>query len=277
MTDSATVKLHIRELGGSGPTAVLLHGLFGSGDNLAGLGAALTEGHRVLLVDLRNHGRSEWGDNMTLSAMAADVVAMLDRLDVQSLVLVGHSLGGKVAMQVALQYPDRVAALVVVDIAPVRYAPSHEPVFKGLAAVDLDQVSRRADADQMLSRYVAEPMVRGFLLKSLTTEAPEQTGSSNRQSDARSSRFRWRFNWHALQNGYAELSAAPDDGRFKGPVLVIQGGDSGYVRAEHQAAIQQLFPAAEMRTIAGAGHWLHAEKPVEFNGLVRRWLSRLDC
>ena len=279
MTDPTVVDLHVRELGDQGPAAVLLHGLFGSGDNLAGLGAALAEHYRVLLVDLRNHGRSGWSETMTLEAMAADVAALLKNRDLAPAVVVGHSLGGKVAMQLALQAPRLVDALVIADIAPVRYPPHHQQIFAGLGAVKLDRIESRADADKMLAGHVAEPTVRGFLLKSLTAEgrqAPRARAAEDQEQDQEQGRFHWRFHWRALERGYTDLSAVPEGQPFDKPALFIKGERSDYILPEYETAIRERFPRAVLQSIDGTGHWLHAEQPARFNDLVRDFLAQRD-
>lgn len=265
--------LHVRERGESGPAVVALHGLFGSGDNLAGLAAELADEYRVLLPDLRNHGRSPWSETTTLAAMAGDIKALLDREQLEQAVLVGHSLGGKVAMELALQAPERVSALIVADIAPVAYPPHHQTIFEGLAAVEQAAVRWRTDADSVLAQHVEDPMVRGFLLKSLAAEIGPATseGGAVQPGDRV---FHWRFNWHVLQRDYEELGAAPEGAPFPGPALFIKGEQSNYILPEHETEIRKRFPHFEFRMIAGTGHWLHAEKPVIFNRLVRDFMQR---
>jgi len=260
MTDG--VELHVQQRGTTGPLVVALHGLFGDGDNLAGLAAELADDHRVLLPDLRNHGRSPWREGMALSALAGDVLALLDRLEEPRAWLVGHSLGGKVAMALALNQPERVAGLVVGDIAPVAYPPHHQAVFAGLSAVAAAEVGSRAEADALLARHVEDPRVRGFLLKSLT-----------RVEGKTPVRFAWRFNWSVLQSDYEALSAAPAGRAYEGPALFLKGEQSTYILPEHEAVTRRLFPSFAFRMIAGTGHWLHAEKPQQFNRLVRNFLQ----
>jgi esterase len=250
--------LHHQLLGDSGPWVLLLHGLFGSGDNLATLGRALAAEHRVALVDLRNHGRSPHGDSMALSALAADVAALQEQLGTGPCALMGHSLGGKVVMQLALTAAERVTRLVVGDIAPVRYPPHHQTVFEALAAVDLEVVRSRGDADRAMSQHLPDPNLRLFLLKSLQKEGEG---------------YHWRFNLAALRNQYEAICDAPAGQPWPGPALFIKGGDSDYITAAAEPAIAALFPNFQFRAIAGAGHWLHGDRPVAFNRLVSRFLA----
>lgn len=256
------LQLHYRELGQSAssslPPVILLHGMFGDGNNLGLVARHLEPTRRVLLVDLPNHGQSPHRDGMKLRWMAGDVVALLDRLGIGQADMLGHSLGGKVAMQVAMLHPERVRRLVVADIAPVRYPPKQRHVMDALLAVDLSQVQRRGDADAQLQRHLDEAGVRQFLLKSLYREGDT---------------FRWRFNLPALAASYEEISDAPEGTPFEGPTLFVKGERSDYITADHSEAMQELFPALQFKTIAGAGHWLHAEKPVAFNKLVERFLA----
>lgn len=255
----AALPLHYSEQGSGAATVVLLHGLFGSGDNLGALARALAPDYRVLSVDLRNHGRSPHSATMTLAELAGDVLALLDALAVDRAHVVGHSLGGKVAMQLALNAPARVERLVCADIAPVRYAPHHQGIFAGLQAVDLATLSQRGDADAVLARYVDELPVRQFLLKSLYRD------------DAG---FHWRFDLESLIANYEEVLAAPAGKPFAGPVLFIKGGDSDYLLPEHAVEVKALFPNFRVKVIEGTGHWLHGEKPVVFNKLVKVFLDR---
>ncbi|MBV7413496.1 alpha/beta fold hydrolase [Aeromonas sp. sif2433] len=251
--------MHFKEQG-QGPAVVLIHGLFGSLDNLGLLARPLSEHFRVISVDLRNHGASFHSDEMSYLQQAADVIALLDHLALDQVAIVGHSMGGKVAMQVAKQAPARVGRLVVADIAPVAYPHArHQNVFAGLNATLANPPQSRAEAEALLARYVEIPGVRQFLLKSF---AKGESG------------WGWRFNVPALERNYANIMGWPDDQtRFEGPTLFIKGGDSDYVQPQYTETVMAQFPAAKTRVIAGTGHWLHAEKPVLFNKLVVDFLS----
>jgi esterase len=257
MPTEAALPLHYTRQGAEGEWVVLLHGLFGSGDNLGALAKLLAADFRVVQVDLRNHGRSPHSSMMNLMAMAADIAALLDDLGIDSCHLLGHSLGGKVAMQLALSQPQRVRRLVIADIAPVAYAPHHQDIFAGLQAIDLAGLQQRGDADGPLSQFVSELQVRQFLLKSLYRD---EAG------------FHWRFNLPVLLASYQELLAAPSGAPFSGPTLFIKGELSDYILAEHETIIRTLFPNFTFKMIAGTGHWLHGEKPVIFNKLVQQFL-----
>jgi esterase len=250
--------LHCTVLGAEGDWVLLMHGLFGSGDNLGTLGKTLAATHRVALVDLRNHGRSPHRAAMDLPLLAADVAALQDRLGIASCALVGHSLGGKVAMELALNAPERVSALVVADIAPVAYAPQHDAIFAALRAIEPAALDSRRAADAQLAQFVPEEPVRQFLLKSLYRD------------DAG---FHWRFNVPALLARSAQLGAAPGGRPYAGPTLFIKGELSRYIEPEYRAAMRAAFPRHRLETIAGAGHWLHGEKPALFNALVQNFLA----
>lgn len=249
--------LHYTLHGDAGQPVVLLHGLFGSGDNLGALARDLAADCRVISADLRNHGRSPHAASMSLAEMAADVAVLLDALGIEAADIVGHSLGGKVAMQLALNEPARVRRLVSADIAPVRYEPHHHGIFAGLQAVDLTTLRQRGEADAVLARFVEEMPVRQFLLKSLYRD------------DAG---FHWRFNLPALVDNYEQVLAAPVGQPFAGPVLFIKGGRSDYLLPEHEPVARALFPHFKVKVIEGTGHWLHGEKPAVFNKLVRDFL-----
>ncbi|MGP9801080.1 alpha/beta fold hydrolase [Rheinheimera sp. NSM] len=237
---------------------VLIHGLFGSYENLGVIERSLSEQYRVLNIDVRNHGRSGHSADMNYQLMAEDLAQTLDQLNIPVAVLLGHSMGGKLAMAFALQYPQRVSKLILADIAPVAYPPRHNSIFAGLTAVDLAGISSRADADKQLAQHISEPGVRQFLLKSLVKEDDS---------------FHWRFNLAALQANYTALVDAPlTEGCYDGPTLFIKGGDSDYILPEHKARIMQLFPQAQAKIIQGTGHWLHAEKPAAFTKLVQDFL-----
>ncbi|WP_043852048.1 MULTISPECIES: alpha/beta fold hydrolase [Aeromonas] len=245
---------------GQGPAVILIHGLFGSLDNLGLLARALGEHYRVISVDLRNHGVSFRSDDMSYPAQAADILALMDHLGLDQAAIVGHSMGGKVGMQLAKLAPARVSRLVVADMAPVAYPHSrHQNVFAGLNATLATLPQSRSDAERILAEHIEIAGVRQFLLKSF---AKGDDG------------WQWRFNVPALEENYANIMGWPEDERrFEGPVLFIKGGDSDYMQPQYSEAALAQFPAAKVRVIAGTGHWLHAEKPMLFNKLVVDFLS----
>jgi esterase len=246
---------------GSGPPVVLLHGLFGSGRNWVGIANALAGRFEVVLPDLRNHGASPWDDDCSYPAQAADVLALLDSLGLERVRLVGHSMGGKAAIVLALTAPERVGRLVVADVAPVAYPPVLGTYVQAMRAVDLDLVTRRAEADAALAPAVPEAGIRAFLLQNL---------------EQRDGRFAWRLNLEALGPGIATISGFPELAGaepYRGPTRLIRGGRSTYVLPEHGPAIERLLPGAEIVTVEGAGHWLHAERPQAFLELLRPGLE----
>ncbi|MBA4501460.1 alpha/beta fold hydrolase [Marinobacterium marinum] len=245
---------------GQGEPLVILHGLFGTLENWGAQIKTLSERFDVVAADLRNHGRSPHAEIMSYKAMSEDLLTLLDHLQLERINLMGHSMGGKAAMQFALDHPERVKRLIVVDIAPVRYAPNHNDVIKGLNRIDLAELKSRTQADQTLSEYVDSAATRAFLLKNLYRDEHK--------------RFAWRMNLPVLEREYANISASPEGAPYTGPVLFIKGGDSNYLLAEHQQPIQQLFPQASFKIIAGAGHLPHVEKAASFTRLVDQFLEQ---
>jgi esterase len=245
---------------GQGKAVILLHGLFGSGGNLGALARSLLKEFTVFSPDLPNHGRSDWSVNPDLPGMADSLCRWMDEEGLSRAHLVGHSLGGKVAMLLALQYPGRVESLVVADIAPVNYTAHHEGVFAALAAVANGQCTSREEAARMMASHLPEDAVIQFLLTSLQRDAQGLYG--------------WRFDLEGIRAAYPALLAAPqEDQPYPGPVLFIKGGDSDYIQAQHWPAITAFFPAATIKVMPDCGHWLHAEKPQVFNGIVGRFLA----
>lgn len=244
---------------GKGPPLILLHGLFGAGDNLGGVRRRLQHRFHVHSLDLRNHGQSPHADSMSYPEMAADVAAWMADNGLASAAMLGHSMGGKVAMELALSAPERVDRLIVADIAPVAYAPHHEGILEGMQALDTESLASRKEADQALSEFIDDGRVRQFLLTNLV---PAKTG------------FRWRLNVPALIASYSRIMDAPTAGDpFMKPVLFIKGGDSDYIDKTCQEPTEKRFPRAQLRVVPGAGHWLHAEKPDLFARLCERFLS----
>jgi len=256
-----TLELAYDGFGDAGPPVVILHGLLGSARNWTGIAKQLAETHRVFALDLRNHGRSPWAGTMSFDDMAGDVAAFIGAHDLGAAQVIGHSLGGKAAMRLALMRADLVERLLVVDVAPVAYGHSFAPFVEAMQAVDLSAVERRADAEVQLEGAVGDAAIRSFLLQNLV-----KTDSG----------CVWRVNLEALGANMPELLGFPRTAAgvtYRGSALFLAGGRSPYVAAEHRPLIAQLFPAAEHAVIDGAGHWVHAERPAEFLEQARRFLS----
>jgi pimeloyl-ACP methyl ester carboxylesterase len=259
--------IHATEVGDSGPRVVFLHGLFGQGRNFTQAAKALAPDLRSVLVDLPNHGRSAWTDEADY-VVVAEVVATWLRAayDGEPVHLVGHSMGGKVAMVLALSHPDLVDRLVVVDISP---APSDgagefEHLLGALGGLDLTTLERRADADEQLREEIADERVRGFLLQNL-------------RSGAGGAGFRWQANLDLLRRELADIGGFPDLGTtFDHPVLWMAGERSRYVQPEHEPTMRRLFPRTTLVTVKGAGHWVHSEKPEAFVSALRVFLTAAD-
>ncbi|MBU2976751.1 alpha/beta fold hydrolase [Alteromonas sp. C1M14] len=236
---------------------VLIHGLFGSLDNLSVVQRHFKDKVNILAIDLPDHGQSPHVDNFSLSVCMSGLVELLDQFEHKKIGLLGHSLGGKVAMLTALTYPDRIDDLIVADIAPVSYPPRHTDIIAALKSVSLDKIQSRQDADKQLQAGIKEVGVRQFLLKSL---AENSTGQ-----------WHWRFNLDNLAKHYDQIKGWPQTtGVFDKPCLFIKGSQSDYITGAMQPAIQQLFPKAKAHIIDNTGHWLHAEKPTSFNRVVEK-------
>ena len=239
---------------------LLLHGLFGMGSNLGALARALAAEFQIHQLDLPNHGRSFWDDEMSLASLASAVQSYAEEAGLARFAVVGHSLGGKVAMELALAAPERVSALVVADIAPVAYPGSHDKVFEGIRAVAAARPASRREAGDIMARIVDERDVVAFLLLSL------------RRTD--DGTYTWRFNAQALERNYDALRAAPDpQSGFANPALFVYGARSSYVDETGMDAARALFDDVRFHAIEGAGHWLHAEEPEQFNGAVGQFLQ----
>ncbi len=229
------------------PPLLIAHGLFGSARNWGSIAKRMAADRQVITVDMRNHGESPWFDTHSYPDMAADLAEVIAANGGQADVL-GHSMGGKAAMMLALTAPERINRLVVADIAPVAYRHSQQPLIDAMRGVDLSAVETRSDADEMLARAVESRPVRAFLLQSLDVK--------NR---------RWQLNLDVLEAEMSKILGWPQvEGRFDGPTLFLSGAESDYVRPEFRDDIAALFPKARFVSISGAGHWLHAEKPREF-------------
>lgn len=250
------MRLHVTVMG-DGPPLVLVHGLFGQGRNWGGIGKALARRFRVLMPDLRNHGDSPHADGMSYAAMALDLAGTLHAHGAAGATVLGHSMGGKAAMALALRHPGLVGRLVVCDIAPRRYAPALRPFVLGMRALPLAEGMTRRDADAALAASVPDAGIRAFLLQSLDFEAQPP---------------RWKLGLEAIAAGMAEIEGFEEDGRYEGDTLVVAGARSDYIRAGDHAAFLRLLPRAAFRTVAEAGHWVHAENPRGFLAVLEEWL-----
>ncbi|MGF1552025.1 MAG: alpha/beta fold hydrolase, partial [Paracoccaceae bacterium] len=249
---------------GSAVPLVMAHGLFGRGRNFTSAAKALVAGRPVVTLDMRNHGDAPHDTRMDYPAMAADLAAAIEREADGRAVLLGHSMGGKAAMTLALTRPDLLAGLIVADIAPVPYDhPEHADIVAAMRGLDLDGVGKRSDADAPLSRAIPDPGVRAFVMQNLAIEG---------------GRARWRPNLDALAAGMPAILGFPEETPepvYEGPTLFLHGAASDYAGPSTHARIRALFPEAEIEAVDGAGHWLHAEKPQAFVTAVDGWLSRL--
>ncbi|HEX4471833.1 MAG TPA: alpha/beta fold hydrolase [Nocardioides sp.] len=257
------VLTHATVIGERGSRVVFLHGLFGQGRNWTQVAKGLADRHRVLLVDLPHHGRSGWDDTFDYLRVADQVAELLDADDPVG--LVGHSLGGKVAMVLALRHPDLVERLCVVDVSPVAYDRLSE--FQGyvdaMRGLDLATLASRGDADTALAGSVPDPTVRAFLLQNL-----------RRDGDG----WRWQANLEVLGAGLPVIGGWPQDQLadtppYQGPVLWVAGARSDYVQPAYADAMDRLFPANRLVTVKQAGHWVHSEQPEVFLEVLRRFLD----
>jgi esterase len=240
------------------PVVVLLHGLFGSSDNLSVIRRALQDQYRVISIDLPDHGQSPRSTGFSFESYAQRVVFTLHKLNITNANLIGHSLGGKVAMWIAHKQPQLIDKLIVLDIAPVAYEPRHQNVINGLTAVPLNKIDSRKHAQQFMAKFIVEAGTQSFLLKSLY----EEKGN-----------WHWRFNLNLLVKDYALLSDWTLAGHlvYNEQVLFIKGENSDYITAEHRDTISIQFPKAKAKLVK-AGHWLHAEKPQIVNSLITKYL-----
>jgi pimeloyl-ACP methyl ester carboxylesterase len=253
------MQLYAREFGQGSPV-IILHGLFGFSDNWQTIAKGLAENHLVVTPDLRNHGRSPHVPTHSYPEMAEDIRAYMEAHWMFSAALIGHSMGGKVAMQLALDHPDMVERLVVVDMEPGQATDNHRDIFKALFELDFSKIKTRTEADEFLVNRIPDLGTRQFLLKNITRL---ENGD-----------FTWKMNLPVLWKNYASILAPVTGEVFKKPVLFIRGGKSDYIRDEDIPGIMQLFPQARVITIEGAGHWVHADKPQELLQILKDFLNQ---
>ena len=246
---------------GRGDPIIIMHGLFGAGQNWASHARLLADEYRVILPDLRNHGASPWSSSMSYLEMAEDIERLMEKLALSKATIVGHSMGGKVAMALALTRHEKVSRLAVVDISPVTYPLSLGAYAQAMADLDLENLASRAAADEGLAPVVEDQSVRAFLLQNL-----------QRDGDA----WRWRLNLAALLEDMGSIGGFPSELealQYEGPTTFIAGGRSDHMTAEHRPAIMRYFPGARARIIPTAGHWVHAEEPEAFMRALNAFLS----
>lgn len=251
------MELYHREYG-QGEPLLILHGLFGFSDNWQTVAKALSDQFRVIAVDLRNHGRSPHAPSHTYADMAEDLREFMQKNWIHSTRIMGHSMGGKAAMQLALSHPDLVEKLVVVDIAPGQATDKHQAIYRTLLDIDLEKMTTRQDIEAAMAANIPDVGVRQFLLKNVT-----------RRDDGA---FAWKMNLPVLWRYFPDILGPVSGEPYEGPALFVAGGASYYIRPDDEPEIRCLFPQSRIETIPGAGHWVHAEKPAELLGLLRDFL-----
>lgn len=254
--DSSAVALRVRESGfDTHPPVVVLHGFLGSSRNWGSVSRRMAENYHVFLADLRNHGRSPHTETMTFEDCANDVLALLDALELDRVRLIGHSLGGKVAMRFACEHPDRLEKLFVLDIAPRRYKPEIDYI-EAMQQVDLSIMDRRRDADEALSDFVPDDATRAFLLTNLQRNDQDE--------------FEWLPNLDLLKAKREDLAAPglEKGHKYEGPTRWIVGGESDYIRKSDEKLMRRHFPQLEVCVLEGAGHNVHIDGGAEFLDLI---------
>ena len=253
------VKLHYKSYG-SGKPILILHGLFGMLANWSTFARHLSEAYHVYTIDLRNHGRSPHEETFHYQVMAGDILEFLDAHELRKVTILGHSLGGKVAMQTALTHPKSVEKLIVIDMAPRAYSSAHDAIIEALLNIDMHGMASRKEIERVLMNRLSDPGIVLFLMKNVA-----------RRKDGT---LYWRMNLPVLAANYPNTTAAVELSKpFDGPVLFVRGGQSNYIPDEDWPDIKKHFPAAKLKTIEKAGHWVHADAMEELLGITREFLE----
>lgn len=256
------MQLHLKSFG-SGEPVLILHGMLGMLDNWQNFGRILSRQHLVYLVDLRNHGNSGSEEEMGYQAMAEDVKETMEAQWLyEGAIVIGHSMGGKTAMQLALDHPDLVKALIVIDIAPVTYQGGHEKILAALNQVKLSSVdSRQAVFDELIDS-IPNPRIVNFLMKNLSRK---KDGS-----------YQWKVNLRAITKNYNQLLGAPvyTNTPYEGPTLFVRGGQTQYISSDAEGRIGEWFPNNEIVTIQDAGHWVHADQPEQLGQIIETFIEK---
>ena len=253
------MKLHFKKFG-SGPPLIILHGVFGSSDNWKTLANHLMITFEVYLVDQRNHGLSPHSDDLNYQVMTDDLKELLHNEQIEKCCLLGHSMGGKTAMNFAVQYPEKIIKLIIVDIAPKRYPPHHQNILQGVHSLKINEINTRKEADDLLSTTINNSGIRQFILKNLSRN-PEGL-------------FYWKINWKAIEDNIQAIGAPLlSHDLFTGEVLFIRGAQSDYILNEDEPLLKKHFPNAVLMTIQKAGHWVHAEQPAQLLALINQFIK----
>ena len=248
---------------GEGFPVIILHGLLGSLDNWQTIAKKLSEHFRVYIIDQRNHGKSPHSAAFNYDLLAADLLELYKVHHISRAHLIGHSMGGKTVMHFALNYPDYVGGLVVVDITPSEYGDYHQHVFRALLNAKSEEANEREEVAASLRKSLKDETTVQFLMKGLVR-------------DANGEHFEWKFNLKSLYENYGEISRSLQSSHpFQGPTLFIKGEKSNYINASNYSALESIFPNNHLAEIKGAGHWVHADKPVEFIAEVERFLQTI--
>ncbi|MFT5165241.1 MAG: esterase [Saprospiraceae bacterium] len=246
---------------GQGDPVIILHGLFGNLDNWQTIAKQLARDNWVFILDQRNHGRSPHVDEISYPLMAEDLKAFMDQHWIPKAHIIGHSMGGKTAMQFAFEYPDMVDKLVVVDIAPAENKTGHQAIFDALLSLPVEKITSRSEAEEGLKTKIEDHGVRQFLLKNLSRD--------------KGNGYKWKMNLQAIHNNYQKILAAiKSDMPYDGESLFITGALSDYVKAKEEKEIHQLFTSATIQNIENAGHWVHADAPEELLNKVNAFLNQ---
>ncbi len=253
------IELNYKEFGQGNPV-IILHGLFGTLDNWQTIGRQLGEKYNVYILDQRNHGRSPHTDEFSYPILADDLQYFMESHWIYKAHIMGHSMGGKTAMQFAMQYPDMVDKLIILDIAPKDYKGGHEVILETLQTIDLTKIQDRKDAEAFMQQRIPEFGTRQFLLKNLTRD--EKTGE-----------FTWKMNLSVLQREYDTILANVENGIYEGDTLFVRGQKSDYILDAEIPMIKAKFPNMHLETIENAGHWVHAEQPKQLLEIVQQYLA----
>jgi len=265
------MSLFFRKIGENKPALIVLHGLYGSSDNWVSIGKQWSEEYEVYLLDLRNHGQSPHYQTHSYKTMRDDVLDLMDTQKIQKAIILGHSMGGKLAMRIAMDAPERINALIVVDIAPKNYTSQnnkntlrHRHILKTMLSLKLEEFTTRNAIDEILQKAIPERRVRQFIMKNL------------KRNDDLS--FSWKLNlpviasaMKQMMQGFSETEIVTHLMGF--PVLFIKGENSSYIQESDKKQIQEIFPLAEIKTISNAGHWIHSEQPKELTNLIMNFVS----